>query len=50
LLAAGYTHIFLREGHIDLSAGGPGDTFRGDLRGRTRSSIDMVALQAEWQF
>ena len=40
LLAAGYTHIFLREGHIDLSASGPGETFRGDLRGRTRSSID----------
>jgi long-chain fatty acid transport protein len=50
LLAAGYTHIFMRDGEIDLSADAPGETFRGNLSGRTRSAIDMVSLQAEWQF
>lgn len=50
LLAAGYTHIFLRDGEIDLSAAGTGETFRGNLNGRTRSAIDMVSLQVEWRF
>ncbi len=50
LLAAGYTHIFLPDREIDLSAAGPGETFRGNLSGRTRAGIDMVSLQAEWQF
>lgn len=50
LLAAGYTHIFLPDRDIDLSAAGPGETFRGNLSGRTCAGIDMVSLQAEWQF
>lgn len=50
LLAAGYTHIFVRDRGIDLAATGTGETFRGNLNGRTRSAIDMVSLQVEWQF
>jgi long-chain fatty acid transport protein len=50
LFAAGYTHIFLRDGEIDLSASGTGETFRGNLSGRTQSAIDMVSLQVEWQY
>lgn len=50
LLAAGYTHIFVRNGSVDLSASGQGDTFRGNLSGRTEAAIDIVSLQGEWRF
>jgi long-chain fatty acid transport protein len=50
LFAAGYTHIFVRDASIDLSATSAGDTFRGNLSGKTESAIDIVSVQAEWRF
>ncbi len=49
-LAAGYTHIFVRDGSIDLSAGDRGGTFRGNFSGQAEAAIDIVSLQGEWRF
>lgn len=45
-----YTHIFLPDASINLSATDPGNTFRGNLNGEFVSSIDIIALQGTVRF
>jgi long-chain fatty acid transport protein len=49
-LDAGYTHIFVDEADVDLSATDTGNTFRGNLSGSYDASIDIVSLQATVSF
>lgn len=46
----GYTHIFLKDGEVELSVSDPGNLTRGSLTGKTASSIDILAAQVSWQF
>ena len=45
-----YTHIFLPDASLDLSATDPGSTFRGNLSGEYNSGIDIIALQGNLRF
>lgn len=46
----GYSHIFVQDGDVDLSATDPGNTFRGDLSGTFENQIDIFALSAAIEF
>jgi long-chain fatty acid transport protein len=46
----GYTHVFMQDASIDLSASRPGNQFRGNLAGRAEGEIDILALQVRWAF
>ena len=46
----GYTHIFVPDADIDLSANDEGSTFRGNLSGKYEANIDIFSLQANLTF
>jgi long-chain fatty acid transport protein len=46
----GYTHLFMPEESIDLSVNQPGNTFRGNLEGRTDTSVDVFAIAGTIRF
>lgn len=46
----GYTHIFLNDTSINLSADQPGNQFRGNLSGQADGSADILSLQVRWIF
>ncbi|MBK8909594.1 MAG: outer membrane protein transport protein [Rhodospirillales bacterium] len=46
----GYTHLFVDDGSIDLAAGDPGNTFRGNLSGESENAVDIFTLQLSWAF
>ncbi len=46
----GYTHIFVKDADIDLSAADEGNTFRGNLSGKYEAHIDIIAFQATARF
>jgi long-chain fatty acid transport protein len=49
-LDLGYTHIFVKDADINLSATDPGSQFRGNLSGTYEGRIDIIALQASARF
>lgn len=51
-LDLGLSHILVQEAKLALKSGAPGgpDFFRGNLEGRYRSAIDILALQARYRF
>jgi len=49
-LDAGYTHIFLDDADVDLSAADPGSTFRGSLDASYDTSIDIFTLSGKISF
>ena len=49
-LDVGYTHLFIEDSSIDLSAGDRGNRFRGNLSADIDGSVDIFALQARWVF
>jgi long-chain fatty acid transport protein len=46
----GYTHVFVENASINLSASRPGNQFRGNLVGHAEGHVDILALQARWAF
>jgi long-chain fatty acid transport protein len=46
----GYTHIFVDDSTLDLTASGIGNTFRGNLAGEYEGSIDILTLQGSLKF
>ena len=46
----GYSHLFIEDVDVDLSATGTGNTFRGNLQASYESSIDIFALAARFRF
>lgn len=46
----GYTHLFLNDTSINLSADQPGNQFRGNLSGQADGSADILSLQLRWAF
>lgn len=49
-LDVGYTHLFMPEESISLSAGDTGNTFRGDLDARTDTTVDVFAIGGSLKF
>lgn len=49
-LSAGYTHIFLDDGSINLRAGDPGNAARGNLSADVDAGIDLLGIQAQVRF
>ncbi len=49
-VSATYTHIFVDDAELDLSASDVGNTFRGDLNGEYETSIDIVSVSARIRF
>ncbi|NKB50128.1 MAG: hypothetical protein GKS02_12300 [Alphaproteobacteria bacterium] len=45
-----YTHIFVDDPTINLSTGGTGNTFRGNLAAEYNGSVDLFGLQATYRF
>ncbi len=46
----GYSHLFIEDVDVDLSASGTGNAGRGNLQASYESSIDIVAVGARFQF
>ena len=46
----GYSHIFIQDGDVRLSAGGVGNATRGNLQAAYESHIDIVAVAARIAF
>jgi long-chain fatty acid transport protein len=46
----GYTHVFMKDASIDLSASRPGNQFRGNFAAHAQGEVDILALQARWVF
>jgi long-chain fatty acid transport protein len=46
----GYTHVFIEDASIDLTASQPGNQFRGNLSGDVEGAVDIFGLQASWVF
>ncbi len=49
-LSASFTHIFVDDGDIDLSASDEGSTFRGNLSGVYENQIDIITLSGTIHF
>ena len=49
-IGVSYTHIFVPDPTVNLSASDRGNTFRGDLTANYDSSIELLALQATYRF
>lgn len=49
-IGASYSHVFVEDADIRLSADQPGNATRGNLSGTVESSVDIIALQARWTF
>lgn len=47
---AAYTHIWVDDGEVDLSATEPGNTFRGNLQATYDTSIDIFAVSGRLRF
>jgi len=45
-----YTHIFVTDGPLELKATSTGNTYRGNLSGNYKNSIDILSAQAKFQF
>ena len=46
----GYTHVFIKNASIDLTADQPGNLVRGNLSGKAEGSADVFGVQASWVF
>jgi len=46
----GYTHIFVEDASINLSATDQGNSLRGNLSGQADTSIDLLGLQVQYIF
>jgi long-chain fatty acid transport protein len=46
----GYTHVFIKDASIDLTAGQPGNQFRGNLSGEVEGAAHVFGLQANLVF
>ena len=46
----GYTHVFIKNTSIDLTADQPGNQVRGNLSGKAEGSADVFGVQASWVF
>ncbi len=49
-LSASYSHIFMDDGDIELSAAGTDNAFRGNLSGTYENQIDIVTLSTTLRF
>lgn len=49
-ISAGYTHIFLDDGSINLRAADTGNAARGSLAANVEAAIDLFGVQAQWRF
>ena len=49
-VSAGYTHIFLDDSSINLSAADTGNAGRGDLSADIDAGIDLFGVQVQWRF
>lgn len=47
---AGYTHIFVDDSELNLSAAAPGNAARGNLSGDYENGIDIFTLQGRIRF
>ncbi len=50
VLDIGYTHMFLPDAKIDLSAAEPDNALRGNLAGSSEASADIFAAQLRFKF
>jgi long-chain fatty acid transport protein len=45
-----YGHVFADKASINLNASQPGNEFRGNFSGKTRTTSDFFAMQIAWKF
>lgn len=45
-----YTHVFVEDPSVNLSASDQGNTFRGSLSAQYKGAVDLFALQATYRF
>ena len=46
----GYSHVFVENADVDLTASGTGNSGRGNLSAAYENSIDVIAIQARFRF
>ena len=49
-ISIGYSHLFVSKSPVNMLASSPGNTFRGNLSGSFRNSVDIVTVQGIVRF